>query len=159
MTTMAEALAEERAQDEWMIRSTLGKAIHQSLQTIVREPLPNEMALLLLRLAAAQATSSNEAWNGRLSELDIATRHVARGKLIIARQRERIVQLQAEQRSNEDARHMLDTFVETLALLEHHLHLLRDETEGKDQKPEWIFSRLAARIPAAPALTAIAALN
>lgn len=41
MTSMAELIANERAQDERMLQSALGKAIQESFETIVLEPLPN----------------------------------------------------------------------------------------------------------------------
>ncbi|WP_424362881.1 hypothetical protein [Methylocystis parvus] len=158
MTTMAEVLSKEREKDERIIQSELGKAIHQSFQAIVREQVPNRMALLLLQLAAAQVVKPHcrareasipTAVGVSESKLDRATRHVARAKLLIARQRERVAQLQAEDRPIADASCMLDTFIQTLEAMEHHQGLLREEAEGKDQKPEWIFSRLAARALAA----------
>lgn len=158
MTTMAEFLSKEQEKDERIIQSELGKAIHQSFQAIVREQLPNRMALLLLQLAAAEVVkpdcraseaSISTAVGVSESMLDRATRHVARAKLLIARQRERVARLQAEDRPIKDASSMLDTFIQTLQAMEHHQRLLRDEAEGEDQKPGWIFSRLEARILAA----------
>ncbi|HEY8162128.1 hypothetical protein [Methylocystis sp.] len=52
MGKLAELLAKERAQGEWIIQSTLGKAIDESFRTIIHEPLSNRIALLLLQLAA-----------------------------------------------------------------------------------------------------------
>ncbi|MEK4034189.1 hypothetical protein WOC76_13005 [Methylocystis sp. IM3] len=148
MTTMDALRLEEQAQDERMIQSQLGKAIHHSLKTIIQEPLPNRMALLLLRLALAESAypADGEEWRGRLStlmdapetELDKATRHVAKARLIVSRQRERIAELQAEHRPTEDALRLMDTFSKTLANLEYHLRLLREEAEGKGKIPEWM---------------------
>ena len=75
-----------------------------------------------------------------------AIRRVIRARQIVARQRERIARLEAEHWPTEDALHMLDIFIETLAALEHHQRLLCEEAEGRDRDPEWLFSRLAARI-------------
>jgi hypothetical protein len=154
---MLELREKEQVQDELRLQSTLGEAIHHSLQTIIREPLPNEMALLLLQLALAQVTGpkNGETWKSHISsligeretELDRATWHVANAKLIVARQRERIIRLQLEHRQTEDAQRLLNAFIESLASLEHHQRLLREEAEGKDRTPEWLFSRLAAGIP------------
>jgi hypothetical protein len=57
MASMAEILAKQREQDERIIQSALGRAVYESLLQIIREPLPNEMALLLLRLALAQTVA------------------------------------------------------------------------------------------------------
>jgi hypothetical protein len=159
MTTTTALRSKEQAQDERIIQSELGKAIHHSLKTILQDPLPNRMALLLLRLALAQSAypADGEEWRGRLStimdapetELDKATRHVAKAKLIVSRQRERIAELQAEQRPTEDALRLLNTFSKTLANMEYHLRLLREEAEGKDKLPEWMLARLAARFSSA----------
>jgi hypothetical protein len=93
MGKLAELLAKERAQGEWIIQSTRGKAIDESFRTIIHEPLSNRIALLLLQLALTETINpgSDEAlMNGPETELAKATRHVAAAKRIVARQRERI---------------------------------------------------------------------
>ncbi len=135
MTTVVKLRVMERAQDDWLIQS-IGRAIRQSLQTVIHEPLPNQMALLLLQLALAEGVSpcNDEAWKGRISglmeepetELEKAARHIAKAELIVAEQRERIAQLQAQHRPTGVALQMLDTFIKTLAALKYHQRLLRD---------------------------------
>ncbi len=68
MTTVAKLRSMERAQDEWIIQS-IGEAIRQSFQAIIREPLPDRMALLLLQIALAKTISpgNDEAWKGHIS--------------------------------------------------------------------------------------------
>lgn len=157
MSTMAELMAEERARDEWILQSALGKAIHQSFQTIIHEPLPNRMALLLLQLALDKAINpgAHEAPQGDVppsmdepeKEFVKANRHVAEAERIVARQRERIVRLQAENCPIEHALELLDTFIKTLAAMKHHQRLLRAEVKGKDRSASWALSRIAARHP------------
>lgn len=153
MPTVAELLAEERAQDELIIQGALGKVINQSLSAIVHEPLPNEMALLLLQLALAE---SIDPGNGHITaaedtpetEFERVTRNVANARLIVARQRERIALLQAARRPTEASLELLDTFAKTLSALEYRYCLLCDEAEGKIGSLEWLFSRLTARMAA-----------
>ncbi len=89
MTTVAKLRSMERAQDEWIIQS-IGEAIRQSFQAIIREPLPDRMALLLLQMALAETISpgNDEAWKSHISglmdepetELEKATRHIVGAK-------------------------------------------------------------------------------
>ncbi|WP_442756562.1 hypothetical protein ACNHKD_08135 [Methylocystis sp. JAN1] len=155
MSVVAELLAKERAEDERLIQSVLGNAIHHSLEAVTRKPLPEKMVLLLQKLAAIQAfapgaqeaptLSSPARKKGRPeTSLDRATRHIARAKQIIAYQRNRVAQLQAERRPVKDAMSMLDAFVETLATMEYHRRLLCEEVEGKDRVSRWIFARLGS---------------
>ncbi len=78
-------------------------------------------------------------------ELIKAAQRIASAKTIVARQRLRIAKLQAERRPTEDSQQLLDTFIKTLAALEAHERLLRDEAEGKHRSPEWPHSRFAAQ--------------
>ncbi len=155
MTTMAALRLEEQEQDERVVLSELGKAIHDSLETLIHEPLPNELASLVLQLGLAETGNEPngellESYNLTLTqtpetELVRATRRVAKARLIVERQRARVAELQAEHRPTEDALSLLHTFSNTLANLEFHQRLLRDEAEAKDRKAEWIFARLVAR--------------
>ncbi len=156
-TSMAEFLAEERAQDERMLQNALGRAVQESFQTIIHEPLPNRIGLLLLQLALGKVIDPEieEAPQGDVSGLMDepqkllvkATRHVVQAERIVARQRERIVRLRAQDFPIEDALQLLDTFIRTLSTMKDHQRLLREEAEGKDVSAGWLFSRVAARTP------------
>lgn len=156
MTSMAELLTNEREHDERMLQSALGKAIQESFETIVLEPLPNRIGLLLLQLALGKVIDSgiDEAPREVLASMDEArkllakaSRHVAEAERIVARQRERIVRLRAQECPIEDALQLLNTFIKTLAAMKDHQRLLREEAEGKDLNAGWLFSRVAARTP------------
>ncbi len=157
VTSMAEFLADERAQDERMLQSALGKAIQESFQTIILEPLPDRIGLLLLQLALGKVISpeTDEAPLGDAVALmdepekllAKATRHVAQAERIVAGQRERIVRLRAQDFPIEEALQLLDTFIRTLSTMQDHQRLLREEAEGKDVSAGWLFSRVAARTP------------
>ncbi len=135
MTTVAKLHSIERAPDDWIIES-IGEAIRQSLQAIIHEPIPDRMALLLLRLALAEVINPG---NEPETELDKARRLVAKAELIVARHRQRIAELQTEHRPTEDALNVLDTFIETLAAMKYQQRLLRHEAEGRDRNPGWFF--------------------
>jgi hypothetical protein len=64
-----------------------------------------------------------------LSELAVAARHVAQGRVIVARQRERIARLKAQGSSTRDHELTLDLFVSTLQILEEHERALRSSAE------------------------------
>lgn len=83
-------------------------------------------------------------------KLAIATQHVAIAKSIVARQQTRLAELEVQDRPTAGARKILDTFIVTLALLKEHQSLLRDEADGRQRDPEWIFSRLVTRTNAPP---------
>lgn len=141
MATVAELLAEQRAQDEMTIQSALGNAIQQSFAAIIHEPLGDRIALLLLQLALDKVVNpvSDDGRKEDTSaptdqseiEIDKATRHIAGAKRLVAQQRERIVRLQRERCPIEDAMQILNTFIETLAAMEHRQRLLCGEAEHK----------------------------
>lgn len=155
MPTDAELRAIEQAQDDVIVKCKLAEAIYLSLTAVICEPIPKNMKILLLRLAfvetvirendiEARETKCGILMHNRQTELATATCHVAQAEKIVAHQHEHVAQLQAENRPTDDAVKLLDTFIQTLATLEYHQRLLRDEVEGKHRKPEWIFARLAA---------------
>ncbi len=79
-----------------------------------------------------------------LHDLNRAAYHVVRARLIVARQLRLVAELRDEQRPSEDAERQLELYITTLACLEAHERLLRDEVEGKDRTPEWLHLRIQA---------------
>ena len=63
---------------------------------------------------------------GSESALSMAARHVAEGRVIVARQRERIAKLKRLGCSTLDHEHTLQVFLDTLAILEDHERQLKD---------------------------------
>lgn len=156
-TSMAEFLAEERAQDERMLQNALGRAVQESFQTIIHEPLPNRIGLLLLQLALGKVIDPEIDEAPQDDVLAItdeprkllakATQHVVQGERIVARQRERIIRLRAQDCPIEEALQLLNIFISTLSTMKDHQRLLREEAEGKDVSAGWLFSRVTARTP------------
>lgn len=77
-----------------------------------------------------------------LHELNRAAHHVVRARLIVAQQLRRVAELKGEQVPSEDAERQLEIYLMTLACLEAHERLLRDEVEGKDKTPQWLHLRI-----------------
>jgi hypothetical protein len=77
------------------------------------------------------------------TELAAAARHVAEGRLIVARQRERIARLRAQGSCTGDYERTLDIFVNSLQIFEDHERELRAAAE-KLQAPVGSRDRLNA---------------
>lgn len=72
------------------------------------------------------------------SELAVAARHVAQGRIIVAQQRERIVRLQALGLSTRSHERTLEIFISTLEILEEHERELRASAEGLASPRGWL---------------------
>jgi hypothetical protein len=79
--------------------------------------------------SAAGTPVANVFVTNLVSELAVAARHVAQGRMIVARQRERIARLKAQGLSTLDHEQTLDVFVSTLQILEQHERALRSSAE------------------------------
>jgi hypothetical protein len=64
------------------------------------------------------------------AELKIALRHVAEAREIVARQRDLIAKLTADNLPTRGDEALLDTFIATLACLEYHAQLLESEIDA-----------------------------
>jgi hypothetical protein len=64
-------------------------------------------------------------------ELATAARHVAEGRLVVARQRERIARLAAQGSCTGDYERTLDIFVSSLQIFENHERALRAAVEKR----------------------------